>query len=95
MRLSEAIRAGAEIRPQCKDVFYNLLDGVVCSCALGAAFEGAGLIKTSELNTRPVSVNINLCAYFDGLEKIQRRRNNHASNSLPCSILPGTAAANL
>jgi len=39
MKLSEAIRLGAKLRPQCKGSFfcYGKLEG---SCALGAAYEG-------------------------------------------------------
>lgn len=38
MKLSEAIRIGARLRPQCRGRLYRD-DG---SCAIGAAFEGAG-----------------------------------------------------
>ena len=37
LKLSEAMRIGAKIRPQCLHVLY---DGV-SSCALGAIYEGA------------------------------------------------------
>ena len=39
LRLSEAIRIGARIRPQCEGSFFE--DGR--SCAMGAAMEGSGL----------------------------------------------------
>src|SRR5450631_1032282 len=45
MKLSEAIRAGAHKRPQVRGEYFNVVqrdDGseALCSCALGAAFEG-------------------------------------------------------
>jgi len=45
MKLSEAIRLGAKLRPQCKSSFFSFEStpkGVSCkgSCALGAAYEG-------------------------------------------------------
>lgn len=40
MKLSEAIRAGAVLRPQCTNGYY-ISDG--CSCALGAAAEAVGI----------------------------------------------------
>lgn len=40
MRLSEAIRKGSELRPMGKRaLFVRREDGVICSCALGAAYE--------------------------------------------------------
>ncbi len=38
MKLSEAIRAGAKLRPQCIGLFFK--EG--CSCAAGAALEATG-----------------------------------------------------
>lgn len=40
LKLSEAMRIGARMRPQCFDEFFSD-EG---SCALGAAWEGAGLL---------------------------------------------------
>jgi hypothetical protein len=42
-RLSDAMRAGAAIRPQTTGVLFRRRAGseLVCSCALGAAWEGA------------------------------------------------------
>lgn len=42
MKLSEAIRLGATLRPKCKDEFFKVVDdwtGEIGSCALGAAHE--------------------------------------------------------
>lgn len=40
IKLSQAIREGAKIRPQCfSEYFLKNDDGVLCSCALGAAYE--------------------------------------------------------
>lgn len=40
MKLSEAIREGAQKRPQCQGHYFQRNDeGVLCSCALGAAYE--------------------------------------------------------
>lgn len=40
MKLSEAIREGAKLRPQAiGDYFLARNDGEICSCALGAAYE--------------------------------------------------------
>lgn len=42
MKLSEAIREGAKLRPQCASAMFrqsDFTDGVLCSCALGAAYE--------------------------------------------------------
>lgn len=40
IKLSTAIREGAKIRPQCfSDYFLKDDVGVLCSCALGAAYE--------------------------------------------------------
>ena len=51
MKLSEAIREGAKLRPQCKGAFYSTNDqGVVSSCALGAAYEAV----TGELPHAPL-----------------------------------------
>jgi hypothetical protein len=41
MKLSEAIREGAKLRPQTFGSFFDTnSENVVCSCTLGAAFEG-------------------------------------------------------
>jgi hypothetical protein len=48
MKLSEAIRAGAKIRPQCHGGLFQIDGGEIKSCALGAALEGAGLYTPSE-----------------------------------------------
>lgn len=40
MLLSEAIREGARLRPQTTEGdYFGRVDGVLCSCALGAAYE--------------------------------------------------------
>lgn len=46
MKLSEAIKRGALLRPQCTGKAFKLMpdDTTIGSCALGAALEGAGLI---------------------------------------------------
>jgi hypothetical protein len=43
MKLSEAIREGAKARPQAKGAFFKRAgrNKTLCSCALGAAYEGA------------------------------------------------------
>jgi len=44
MKLSEAIRLGAMLRPQCTDGnLFSLIGGVLGSCAIGAAFDAVGL----------------------------------------------------
>lgn len=47
MRLSEAIRTGAQLRPQAFGAFFRprRRDGRLGSCALGAAIDGAELIS--------------------------------------------------
>ena len=44
MKLSEAIREGSKIRPQGYD-FFQVWKGKLRSCALGAALEGAKLVR--------------------------------------------------
>ena len=44
MKLSEAIREGAKIRPQAFGKFFAEGEEQATSCALGAAMEGAGLV---------------------------------------------------
>jgi hypothetical protein len=40
MKLSEAIRQGAALRPQAHGDYHQVLEnGTVCTCALGAAYE--------------------------------------------------------
>ena len=39
MKLSEAIRKGAKLRPQTVGHYFSLNFGEPCSCALGAAYE--------------------------------------------------------
>ena len=50
MKLSEAIRAGAEKRPQSKYNFFSIADNgeTVGSCALGAAYEAIFNITTND-----------------------------------------------
>lgn len=45
MELSEAIRIGSEMRPQCYGAMYGFYDhtNTLGTCALGAAYEGAGI----------------------------------------------------
>lgn len=49
MRLSDAMLQGIAKRPQTRGVFFGMDDfgeqAQLCSCALGAAIEGCGLIK--------------------------------------------------
>lgn len=50
MKLSEAMRLGAMIRPQCfNELFANFGLPSEESCALGAAIEGAGLKKGNKI----------------------------------------------
>ena len=75
LKLSEAIREGAKLRPQGFDAFFQTKDdGVRCSCALGAAFEAmtgmddywAGDHTLRELfPTVPVDVFTNITAMND------------------------------
>ena len=46
MRISEAMRKGAAMRPQCR---FTMSDGVG-SCAIGAAMEGAGIEQNVMVN---------------------------------------------
>lgn len=48
MKLSEAIREGSKIRRQCFGGLFQIENGEIKSCALGAALEGAGLYTPSE-----------------------------------------------
>jgi hypothetical protein len=49
MLLSEAMRLGAMIRPQVKYlIFARASDGALGSCALGAAYEAAGMAIATE-----------------------------------------------
>ena len=48
MKLSEAIKNGAKIRPQCYGGLFQIDGSEIKSCALGAALEGAGLYTPSE-----------------------------------------------
>lgn len=41
MKISEAMRIGTKKRPQTHFGFFGLEDGQLCSCAIGAAIEGA------------------------------------------------------
>lgn len=51
IKLSEAMRKGAKIRPQTRNHYYAMGDdGRWCSCAMGAAIEGA--LGNMELITR-------------------------------------------
>lgn len=53
MKLSEAIREGAKLRPQAFRAYYQYREDVLCTCALGAAFEALhGKVPT----TRRISV---------------------------------------
>lgn len=50
MKLSEAIRAGAEKRPQSKFNYFSIADDgtTVGSCALGAAYEAVFNVTTND-----------------------------------------------
>lgn len=39
MKLSTAIREGAKLRPQAFRAYFYTKNGVICSCAFGAAYE--------------------------------------------------------
>jgi hypothetical protein len=52
LKLSEAIRIGAKIRPQCEGAFFR--DGR--SCAMGAAMEGSGLSYDPARAASPAAV---------------------------------------
>ncbi len=41
-RLADYIRTGAKLRPQCKGDYWKEVDGVMGTCALGAALEAMG-----------------------------------------------------
>lgn len=43
MKLSEAIRKGAKLRPQAHGRYFESQGETLCSCALGAAWEGVEL----------------------------------------------------
>ncbi len=50
MKLSEAMRIGAKIRPQAYNVFFDRIDGEFCSCAFGAVLEAEiGFLDQCEL----------------------------------------------
>jgi hypothetical protein len=51
MKLSEAIREGAKIRPQCYGAFFGngTAENPIASCALGSALEGAKLVEVQNL----------------------------------------------
>lgn len=82
MKLSQAMREGAAKRPQCRDVFFNKIRGVLCSCALGAAFEGGGLINGAALTRRAVELHMGLIAQFEGFETYDV--NNSGMLPFPC-----------
>lgn len=50
MKLSEAIREGAKLRPQCRGELFRYINPVHgwLSCALGAALEGLGVSPPAE-----------------------------------------------
>jgi hypothetical protein len=54
MKLSEAIREGAKLRPQTRGLMFGAdgLDGELCSCALGAAYEAALRERGTNLSER-------------------------------------------
>ena len=47
MKLSEAIQEGSKLRPQAFNAYFDKQNGVLCSCALGAAYEAA-LLQTAQ-----------------------------------------------
>lgn len=53
MKLSEAIRAGAKLRPQSSDFYFEKQAGVVCSCALGSAIEASGICTAEQATNDP------------------------------------------
>lgn len=82
MKLSEAIRIGAQLRPQTDGRLFHRNDsGQVTSCALGAGFEGAGLLKGDDAVMIPEVDQSLLLSSFDGLEDFAttawRRRPNY------------------
>ncbi len=45
MKLSQAIREGAKLRPQATRAYFKVNEeGVLCSCVLGAALEAAEVL---------------------------------------------------
>lgn len=59
MKLSEAIRKGAALRPQARHGFFKKMgkDRVLCSCALAAAYEAA-TGTTAYLEPDPVRIGL-------------------------------------
>lgn len=82
MKLSEAIRIGSSKRPQCRDVFFNRIDDEICSCALGAGFEGGDLIDQDMLKRGIVALHMELVSAFEGFELYSV--NNSGMLPFPC-----------
>jgi hypothetical protein len=61
VELSEAIRIGAQKRPQGHWDFFTVEDGQVLSCALGAAFEGIANYDADPAGYRTVYRKLNEC----------------------------------
>ena len=59
MKLSEAIRRGAALRPQAHGDYSRILaNGTICTCALGAAYEAiTGQIPPSVHDNNPGEVD--------------------------------------
>jgi DNA-binding MarR family transcriptional regulator len=63
--ISEAIREGSKLRPQCIGYFYHLIGDTIHSCVIGAAFEAAGLYNPEQLK---MPCHLDDRAYlFDGI----------------------------
>jgi hypothetical protein len=45
VKLSELIRRGAKKRPKAKGAYFKQVEGGIGSCAIGAAVEGAGIVR--------------------------------------------------
>lgn len=69
MKLSEAIRIGAKIRPQAYGAYYLVgqMTGRIGSCAIGAAYEAAGFYQPEKL-AMPCTLE-DRAHWFEGLDK--------------------------
>ncbi len=83
MKLSEAIRLGAMIRPQTYNAYFSLGG----SCVLGAAFEAAGLVKYNECKEE-----VTLSLISDEWPFVVGR--HETAISCPCCLAFGTSYIN-
>lgn len=75
LKLSEAIRRGAALRPQCRTVFWS--DGG--SCAMGAAFEAIGIPYGSSQDFTEVFIRNFPSAFREALPDIFVRNDSGES----------------